>query len=85
MVLSLVSTLATLGAKLKSRNGKEGSVSGTRRSQGECAGFMFILLLLLLDIFLIYISNAIPKVPHILPTHSPTHPLPLLGPGDPLY
>jgi hypothetical protein len=35
--------------------------------------------------FFIYISNAIPKVPHILPLHSPTHPLPLLGPGVPLY
>jgi hypothetical protein len=36
----------------------------------------------LLDIFFIYISNAILKVPytHILPC-SPTHPLPLLGPG----
>jgi hypothetical protein len=55
----------------------------------------------LLGIFSIYISNAIPKVPHTLPTHSPTHPLPhpptpppthspthplpLLGPGIPLY
>jgi hypothetical protein len=40
----------------------------------------------LLGIFLIYISNAIPKVPHTLPPpHSPTHPLPLFGPGIPLY
>jgi hypothetical protein len=39
----------------------------------------------LLDIFLIYISNAIPKVPYILPLPcSPTHPLLLLGPGTPL-
>jgi hypothetical protein len=38
----------------------------------------------LLGIFLIYISNAIPKVPHTHP-HSPTHPLPLLGPGVLLY
>jgi hypothetical protein len=38
----------------------------------------------LLGIFLIYISNAIPKVPHT-PSHSPTHPLPLFGPGVPLY
>jgi hypothetical protein len=37
-----------------------------------------------LGIFLIYISNAIRKFPHTLP-HSPTHPLPLLGPGVPLY
>jgi hypothetical protein len=33
-----------------------------------------------------YILNAIPKVPYTLPTpSSPTHPLPLLGPGVPLY
>jgi hypothetical protein len=42
--------------------------------------------LLLLDIFFIYISNAIPKVPYTLPLpSSPTHPLPLLSPGIPLY
>jgi hypothetical protein len=40
----------------------------------------------LLDIFFIYISNAIPKVPYTLPPPcSPTHPLPLLGPGVPLF
>jgi hypothetical protein len=40
----------------------------------------------LLDIFLIYISNATPKVSYTLPPPcSPTHPLPLLGPGIPLY
>jgi hypothetical protein len=40
----------------------------------------------LLGIFFIYISNAIPKVPHALPApNSPTHPLSLLGPGIPLY
>jgi hypothetical protein len=38
------------------------------------------------DIFFIYISNAIPKVPYTLPPPcSPTHLLPLLGPGIPLY
>jgi hypothetical protein len=47
--------------------------------------FIFIFLYFLLGIFLIYISNAIPKVPHTLPPHSPTHPLPLFGPGVPLY
>ena len=41
---------------------------------------MFLLKNFLLDIFLIYISNAILKVPH-----SPTHPLLLLGPGVALY
>jgi hypothetical protein len=45
--------------------------------------FSFIFLL---DIFFIYISNAIPIVPYTLPLPcSPTHPLPLLGPGIPLY
>ena len=34
----------------------------------------------LLGIYFIYIFNAIPKVPHMLP-----HPLPLLGPVVPLY
>ena len=38
-----------------------------------------------LGIFLVYIFNAIPKVPHIHPPQSPTHPLPLFGPGVPLY
>jgi hypothetical protein len=40
-----------------------------------------------IDIFFIYISNAISKVPYISPAppSSPTHPLPLLGPGIPLY
>ena len=45
-----------------------------------------IKILFLLDIFFIYISNAIPKVPYTLPLpYSPTHPLPLPGPGIPLY
>jgi hypothetical protein len=40
----------------------------------------------LLGIFFIYISNAIPKVLYTLPLPcSPTLPLPLLGPGVPLY
>jgi hypothetical protein len=40
----------------------------------------------LLDIFFLYISNAIPKAPYAptLPC-SPTHLLPLSGPGIPLY
>jgi hypothetical protein len=36
------------------------------------------------DIFFIYNSNAIPKAPYTLPC-SPTRPLPLPGPGVPLY
>ena len=48
--------------------------------------FNFLFFQFLLDIFFIYISNAIPKVPYTLPLPcSPTHPLPLLGPGIPLY
>ena len=39
-----------------------------------------------LDIFFIYISNSIPKVPYtFIPHCSPTHPLPLPSPGIPLY
>jgi hypothetical protein len=42
--------------------------------------------LFLLDIFYIYISNAIPKVRYTLrPPCSSTYPLLLLGPGAPLY
>jgi hypothetical protein len=48
---------------------------------------LFIYLFIyLLDIFFIYILNAIPKVPYALsPPCSPIHPLSLLGPGIPLY
>jgi hypothetical protein len=38
--------------------------------------FFFFFLIFLLDIFFIYISNAIPKVPYTLPPPPP----PLLGP-----
>jgi hypothetical protein len=48
--------------------------------------YLFFIYLFLLDIFFIYISNAIPKVPYTLPPPcSPTHPLLLLDPGIPLY
>jgi hypothetical protein len=48
--------------------------------------FIYLFIYFLLDIFFIYISNAIPKIPYTLPLPcSPTHPLPLLGPGVPLY
>ena len=48
--------------------------------------FIYLFIYLLLDIFFIYISNAILKVHYTLPLPcSPTHPLPLLGPGIPLY
>jgi hypothetical protein len=44
------------------------------------------LFLLLLDIFFIYILNAIPKAPYTLsPPCSPTYPLLLPVPGIPLY
>ena len=47
--------------------------------------FVYNLLFLLLRIFLNYISNVIPKVPHTLPPNAPTHPFPFFGPGVPLY
>jgi hypothetical protein len=48
--------------------------------------FYFYFYFILLDIFFIYISNAILKVPYSLHQPcSPTYPLPLLGPGVPLY
>jgi hypothetical protein len=46
--------------------------------------FLFFSFFLKLGIFFIYISNAIPKVPHT-PPHFHTHPFPLLGPGVLLY
>jgi hypothetical protein len=40
----------------------------------------------LLDMFFIYISKGIPKIPYTLsPPCSPTHPHPLFGPGITLY
>jgi hypothetical protein len=53
--------------------------------RGQLEEWIFFLFFLL-DIFFIYISNAIPKVPYTLPLPcSPTHPLLLVGPGIPLY
>jgi hypothetical protein len=49
--------------------------------------YLFIYLFIyLLDIFFIYISNAVSNVPYtlLLPCSS-NHPLPLLGPGIPPY
>jgi hypothetical protein len=47
---------------------------------------IFFFSFFLLDIFFIYISNAMPKATYTLPLPcSPPHPLPLRGPGIPLY
>jgi hypothetical protein len=45
--------------------------------------FYLFLKYFLLGIFLNYISNAIPKVPHTQPPYSPTHPFQLFGSGVP--
>jgi hypothetical protein len=47
--------------------------------------FLLFIYLFILGIFFIYMSKAIPKFPHTPHTYSPTHLLPLLGPGVPLY
>jgi dolichol kinase len=69
-------------------------VSGSEKSVGGAISFflsfffffLFLFLFFLLDIFFIYISNAIPKIPYTLPLPcSPTHPFPLLGPDITLY
>jgi hypothetical protein len=53
---------------------------------GQCLEAFLFFFYFLLDIFFIYISNAIPKVPYTLsPPCSPTHSLPLLGPAIPLF
>jgi hypothetical protein len=50
----------------------------TNKTQDKKVGFFSIFI----NIFFIYISNAILKVPFTLPLPcSPTHRLPLLGPG----
>jgi hypothetical protein len=50
------------------------------------SGALFFINNFLLDIFFIYISNAIAKVHYALPQPcAPTHPLLLPGPGIPLY
>jgi hypothetical protein len=47
---------------------------------------LFCFLCFLLDIFFIYISNAIPKVPYTLPLpYYPSHLLQLPSHGIPLY
>ena len=61
-----------------------GGISFLVQSIWSSLGFFF-LKYFLLHIFLNYISNAIPKVPHTLPpTSLPTHSH-FFGPGIPLY
>jgi hypothetical protein len=64
-------------------------LGGMRHHSLKIIILLLLLLLLchfLLDIFLIYILNVIPKVPYTLsPPWSLTHPLLLPGPGIPLY
>jgi hypothetical protein len=57
----------------------------TRHLPYRCLQFI-VYSLCLLDIFFIYISNAIPKVPYTLPPPCfPVHTLLFRGPGIPLY
>jgi hypothetical protein len=63
----------------------EGAATGIAVAEAYLISFFFIIYFLL-DILFIYISSASPKVPYTLPPPcSATHPLPLLGPGIPLY
>jgi hypothetical protein len=62
--------------------GRETDTSTNMPSSKQDTSHFFFLL----DIFFIYISNAIPKASYTLPLPcSPTHPLLLPGPGIPLY
>jgi hypothetical protein len=71
--------LVTCGNRERERKKRKREREGNKQSFFSFSNF-------LLDIFFIYISNAILKVPYTLPLPcSPTHPLPLLGPGVPLY
>jgi hypothetical protein len=74
--------------------GERGGDSCSLGGNGDDSSFLLwlppplkkFILLFLLDIFFIYISNAIPKVPYTFPlTGSLTHPLTLLGPGIPHF
>jgi hypothetical protein len=57
-----------------------------RKKEGQSVAVSILSILFLKDIFFIYISNAISKVPYTLPLPcSPIHPLLLPGPGIPLY
>jgi hypothetical protein len=75
------------------QQGRNLEAGATAQSTGDCCLLgsyswlpaFFFFLIFLLHIFLNYISNAIPKVPHTLPHNSSTHPFPLFGPGIPLY
>jgi hypothetical protein len=61
------------------------SLSG-RMPVNNISFFVIHFLNFLLEIFFIFISNAIPKVPYALHLpFSPNYSLPLLGPGVPLY
>jgi hypothetical protein len=62
------------------------SLAGPKFTSELAPSFLFIfiflfLLLLLLGIFLVYIFNAIPKVPHTHPPQPLPPPLPVFGPG----
>jgi hypothetical protein len=65
---------------MKNRGGCEIPLLAEEIMAEECHFFSFIL-----DIFFIYISNAIPKAPYTPLPFSPTHPLLLTGPGILLY
>jgi hypothetical protein len=86
---SLQSSLCEVSARTQSRN-LEAKV--VEENMKECCLLLiarlsfFLKFFYLLDIFFIYISNAIRKVAYTLPPPcSPPHPLPLLGPRVPLY
>jgi hypothetical protein len=55
-----------------------------QKAEDQCSNKVYIYIYIY--IFFIYISNAIPKVPYTLPLPCfPNHPLPVLGPGIPVY
>jgi hypothetical protein len=68
------------------RERERGGERETEPTKSKVETFLLFFFQFLLDIFFIYFSNAIPKVPYTLPLPcSSTHPFPLLGPGVPLY
>jgi hypothetical protein len=70
----------TSSHKSVSRKSSHDATESTKKPEYSNIFFIFLQKQFLLDIFFIYISNAILKVPYTLPLPcSPTHPLPLLA------
>jgi hypothetical protein len=79
-------TVGNITPKRKIKRNKWRILTFVWKPTSESISLLLCFLFFKLDAFFIYISNAITKAPYTLPLPcSPTHPLPLLGPGISLY